>query len=139
VTVAKLAGALVLGVLLERLKEKFGAYEIVAHWTQGEFHHDVVLRVRDTDELPGSVLVVSTNCNGGIKEILCLNEVPDRGALWHARCPKSPEFSGDMPEVLARATTIHWFDPCELLGPDARSELRQEHRRRQLGGGWEKR
>jgi hypothetical protein len=38
---------------------------------------------------------------------------------------------------LARATTHHWFDPCELLGWDARSELKAEHRRRQPGGGWE--
>jgi Ribbon-helix-helix protein, copG family len=33
--------------------------------------------------------------------------------------------------------TEHWFDPCELLAPDARSELRPEYRRRQDGGGWE--
>jgi hypothetical protein len=37
---------------------------------------------------------------------------------------------------LAAATTEHWFDPCELLAPDARSELREEFRERQCGGGW---
>ena len=37
----------------------------------------------------------------------------------------------------ARATTEHWFDPCDLLRGDARSELREEYRRRQKGGGWE--
>ena len=47
------------------------------------------------------------------------------------------DFSGELPPVLARAITEHWFDPCELLRSDARSELRPEHRRRQHGGGWE--
>jgi hypothetical protein len=32
--------------------------------------------------------------------------------------------------------TEHWFDPCALLGPDARSEYREEFRERQCGGGW---
>ena len=41
-------------------------------------------------------------------------------------------------EVLGVARSHHYFDPCELLVPDARSELRPEHRRRQRGGGWEK-
>ena len=35
------------------------------------------------------------------------------------------------------ATGDRWFDPCELLRPDARSELRPEYRTRQQGGGWE--
>jgi hypothetical protein len=139
VNVPELAGALLLGALLDRLKEHFGGYEIIAHWAQGEFHHDVVLRVKPTDELPGPVLVVSTNCNGGIKEVLCFAQLPTRGALWHARCPQEPAFAGDLPAILARATTVHWFDPCELLHPEARSELKAEHRRRQQGGGWEKR
>ena len=34
--VERLAKHLVLGALLETL----GEYELVAHWTQGEFHHD---------------------------------------------------------------------------------------------------
>jgi hypothetical protein len=38
--------------------------------------------------------------------------------------------------VLGSVRTIHWFDPCELLGPDARSEFREEARERQTGGGW---
>ncbi|HEX4448682.1 MAG TPA: hypothetical protein VH044_18190 [Polyangiaceae bacterium] len=138
-SVEHLARRLVLGALLDELTRVFGSYELVAHWTQGEFHHDVVLRVPDaaSARLPGSVLVVATNCNGGIKEVLCFAEVPDRAALWHARCPTVPEFSGDLAPVLARAETEHWFDPCELLGDDARSELRPEHRQRQPGGGWE--
>ncbi len=37
---------------------------------------------------------------------------------------------------MARVRTPHWFDPCELLTPDTRSELRPEFRRRQRGGGW---
>jgi hypothetical protein len=80
--------------------------------------------------------VIATNCNGGVKELLCLESVPARGALWHRRCPESPEFSGDLPPVLASVRTVHWFDPCQLLEPDARSEYKEEARRRQPGGGW---
>lgn len=134
-----LEDALTLAEVLERLRGRFGAYDLVDHWQQGEFHHDIVLRVGASEgALPGPVLVVATNCNGGVKEVICFAEVPDRYALWHARCPSIPEFQGDLIPVLARYRTTHWFDPCELLGPDARSELRPEHRERQLGGGWQK-
>jgi hypothetical protein len=137
--VDRLARHLVLGALLEDLTRRFGGYELVAHWTQGEFHHDLVLRLPTSarGEVPGRVLVVATNCNGGIKEVLSFAEVPERSALWHHRCPDAREFDGELPPVLARATTEHWFDPCALLAADARSELRPEHRRRQAGGGWE--
>ena len=129
---------MVLGALLEEVRERHGEFELVAHWKQGEFHHDVVLRLHETPaDLPGPVLVVATNCNGGIKEVLAFSEVPNRWALWNHRCPDNPDFDGSIPPVLGRARTHHWFDPCELLTPDARSELRPEHRRRQRGGGWE--
>jgi hypothetical protein len=139
VSVERLARSLVLGALLDEVTCLFGSYELVAHRTQGEFHHDVVLRLPATAaaDLPGTVLVVSTNCNGGVKEVLCFSDIPERAALWHHRCPELPDFAGDLSPVLVRAVTEHWFNPCELLGPDARSELRPEHRRRQLGGGWE--
>lgn len=128
-----------LGALLEELSKRYGGYDIVAHWTQGEFYHDIVLQLSEAaeNELPGRVLVVATNCNGGVKEVLCFSEIPDRFALWHRRCPTVPEFFGELPPILERATTEHWFDPCELLSPDARSELRPEFRKRQIGGGWE--
>jgi hypothetical protein len=137
--VDRLSRFLVLGALLEDLTRRFGSYELVAHWKQGEFHHDVVLKLpeRAATELPGRVLVVATNCNGGIKEVLCFADVPDRSALWHHRCPALPDFVGELKPVLARSVTEHWFDPCELLATDARSELLPEHRRRQHGGGWE--
>jgi hypothetical protein len=80
--------------------------------------------------------VVATNCNGGVKEVLCFGEAPDRSALWHHRCPDNPEFAGELAPILERSTTHHWFDPCELLKPDARSEYRSEFRERQAGGGW---
>ena len=127
---------LVLGPLLSELVSTFGGYDIVDHWQQGEFHHDLVLRLSATDTLPGNVLVVATNCNGGVKEILRLDSVPERSALWHSRCPQNPEFDGDLPAVLETVRTVHWFDPCELLGPDARSEYREEFRERVPGGGW---
>jgi hypothetical protein len=137
VPLAELAETLVLGALLERLREGHGGYELVAHWKQGEFHHDVVVLVHRPGALPGPVLVVSTNCNGGVKEVLCFDEMPDRWALWHHRCPSSPDFGGALAPIRGVARTVHWFDPCEVLAPDARSEIRPELRRRQHGGGWE--
>ena len=135
--VRDLAGSLLLGALLDRVRGRWGRYQLVDHWQQGEFHHDVVVRIpAAASDLPGPVLVVATNCNGGVKEVLCFADVPERLALWHARCPENPEFSGKLPTVLAAATTPHWFDPCELLRPDARSEYRDEFRVRQCGGGW---
>jgi hypothetical protein len=129
--VDELARAMGLGVLFDTLRARFGSYELLAHWTQGEFHHDLVVRLPDA-----RVLVVSTNCNGGVKEVLAFEQAPERSALWHQRCPESPEFSGELPPLVSRARTAHWFDPCELLGPDARSELRPGCRTRQPGGGW---
>jgi hypothetical protein len=134
--ISSLATSLMLGVLLDELRTRYGAFDLVAHFTQGEFHHDVVVRVADAMDLPGPILVVATNCNGGVKEVLCFSEVPDRKALWAMRCPANPEFGNAAAEPVARSQTMHWFDPCELLLPDARSELRPEHRVRQEGGGW---
>ncbi len=126
-----------LGSLLEQVRSRFGSYELVDHWQQGEFHHDVVLRVPGAAAaLGGGALVVATNCNGGVKEVLAFAEVPSASALWHWRCPDNPDFSGRLPQLLGAATTEHWFDPCELLTEDARSELRAEFRQRQCGGGW---
>jgi hypothetical protein len=125
-----LASTLVLGSLLERIKEKFESYDLLAHWTQGEFHHDLVLRAGDR------FVVVATNCNGGVKEVIVTDAMPSRGGLWKMRCPGNPSFVGDEPKVLERSTTIHFFDPCELLTPDARSEYKPEARERQEGGGW---
>ena len=90
----------------------------------------------DAKSLPGPVLVVATNCNGGVKEVLCFRSVPERGALWHHRCPDNAEFAGELPPLLDSVRTVHWFDPCELLRPDARSEYREEFRARAPGGGW---
>jgi hypothetical protein len=134
--IAALSEHLALGSLLSALQSAAGGYDLLDHWQQGEFHHDVVLRVPQAAPLPGRVLVVATNCNGGVKELLCFDTVPARGALWHHRCPDNPEFVGELPPVLASARTVHWFDPCELLVPDARSEYREDARERQPGGGW---
>lgn len=81
--------------------------------------------------------MVATNCNGGVKEVIALVGIPERYALWHWRCPQVADFSGEMPAVIARATTSHHFDPYELLKTDARSDILAEHRTRQVGGGWE--
>src|SRR3954468_1054428 len=103
-----LSQQLVLSALLEELRVRCGGYEIVAHWTQGEFHHDLILRLPDNAALPGRFLAVATNCNGGVKELLLLGDMPTRGGLWKLRCPENPEFDGATPKVLARSTTLHW-------------------------------
>ena len=82
--------------------------------------------MKDPHGLPSPILVVSTNCNAGVKEVLCLDQVPTEGALWHSRCPDIVEFAGQMPTILAAARTRHWFDPTSLLAADARSEYREE-------------
>lgn len=135
--VATLAAHLGLGSLLEMLGASYGGYDLLAHWKQGEFHHDVVLRVHARGDLPGEVVLVATNCNGGVKEVLCFDRVPERYSLWHARCPESAEFEGELAPVLGHARTLHWFDPCALLSADTRSELKPECRKRQHGGGYE--
>ena len=126
-----------LGALLERVRQRWGGYQLLDHYQQGEFHHDLVLALERWEGLPGKILVVATNCNGGVKEVLCLGAPPSQENLWHWRCPDNPEFAGPPPAILQKARTAHWFDPCELLLPDARSELRAEHRERQCGGGWQ--
>lgn len=138
-TATDLAHALTLGSALDLLRSRPGGYVLANHWQQGEFHHDVVLRITPTADLPGTCVVIATNCNGGVKEVLCFEEVPSWSALWHDRCPESAEFSGALPTALARVRTEHWFDPCALLADDARSELRAEHRERMPGGGWRRR
>jgi len=133
----ELAAQLVLGELLSEIARRWGNYAFVDHWQQGEFHHDTILRIANAqDELPGTYLVVATNCNGGIKEVLCLESMPSRGGLWKLRCPANREFAGEPPSILARGVTEHWFDPCALLEASARSEYRPECRVRQPGGGW---
>lgn len=132
-----LASAVILGDALMMIKRKFGPYELLDHWLQGEFHHDLLIKVDDPYKLiPGKYLVIATNCNGGIKEVLCFETRPERWALWHHRCPENLEFEGALPDVAARAITEHWFDPCMLLEDCARSEIKASHRRRQRGGGW---
>jgi hypothetical protein len=136
-TVQSLATHLGLGAFLATVDRSCGRHQLLEHAQQGEFHHDLVLALPTPPAtLPGAVLVVATNCNGGVKEVLCFAERPSVQALWHHRCPDNPEFSGALPPILACARTHHWFDPCALLAPDARSELRPDARERQPGGGW---
>lgn len=136
--VDQLGEELALGECLRRLYGSLPGVELLEHWTQGEFHHDLVFHLKSPPAwLVGDCIVISTNCNGGVKEVTCLQGVPDRWALWHSRCPDNPEFEGTLGPTLATCRTMHWFDPCELLGDDARSELRPSCRRRQRGGGWE--
>ena len=107
----ELAGTMVLGALLERLRERCGEVTLVDHWKQGEFHHDVVIRVHEPRDLPGPVLVVATNCNGGVKEVLCFSEVPERWALWKHRCPDNPEFESSGDKWLEHISKLAPVDP----------------------------
>ena len=94
-TIDRLAGHLGLGALLNELSASFGVIEHLDHWKQGEFHHDLLLRIPNaTPALLGRVLVVATNCNGGVKELLCFDRLPERSALWHERCPETPSSRG---------------------------------------------
>ena len=100
----ELSRSLVLGALLDDVRRRWGGYELVDHWQQGEFHHDVVLRVPAAQaDLGGQLLIVATNCNGGVKEVLGFAELPARLALWHWRCPENSEFSGTLPPLLGSA------------------------------------
>jgi hypothetical protein len=132
----RLARCLDLGAVLAELRAEHGGYELLFHHTQGEFHHDVGVRAASAQHLPAPVLVIATNCNGGVKELLAFDAEPTPAALWHRRCPESPEFGGALPALRAESRTHHWFEPCELLEDSARSELRPEWRERQPGGGW---
>src|SRR5689334_21556250 len=70
-----------LGPFLDAVRKDAGGYDVIDHWQQGEFHHDLVLRLPASVKLPGNVLVIATNCNAGIKEVLFFAEVPERWAL----------------------------------------------------------
>ena len=85
---------------------------------------------------PHATAWATAYCNGGVKELSFYDEVPTRDALWHERCPEGDFADEPLPVLRERVRTVHWFDPCELLGADARSELRPEFRVRQRGGGW---
>ncbi len=128
---------MLIGDFLHLSRHMLGDIELLEHWTQGEFHHDLVFRVSNWEQrLPGEFVLVSTNCNGGIKEVMSLESKPSRFGLWRHRCPDNEEFDGELPAILAEERTIHWFHPCDLLAEDARSEIKPEYRTRQKGGGW---
>ena len=44
-----------LGSLLSELTSRTGGYDLVDHWQQGEFHHDVVLRLPHKADEPAPV------------------------------------------------------------------------------------
>jgi hypothetical protein len=123
-TVDQLAQKLALGPLLDELRLQCGGFRLVAYWQQTEYHHDLVLALNRKGPLPGSVLVVSTNCNAAVKEVLCFDEVPARAALWHSRCPEDRRFAGELPPLLASARTWRWTDPRALLDADDRGRER---------------
>lgn len=87
--VERLAEERMLGALLDAVRRGWGGYDLLVHHQQGEFHHDVVVRVPDAKpRLPGQYLVISTNCNGGVKEVLCFDEPVEPAALWHLPLPR---------------------------------------------------
>ena len=108
--IESLASHLMLGDLLDELTRRFGGYDLVAHWTQGEFHHDVVVKVPGSARLvlPGSVVVVATNCNGGVKEVLCFADEPSprrsSGITAARKAPISPAISRPFSPVPSPST-----------------------------------
>ena len=42
--IEQLSAHLGLGSLLQAINDGVGRYDVLDHWTQGEFHHDLVLR-----------------------------------------------------------------------------------------------
>ncbi len=134
--VKRLADRLVLGDLLTELHQMIGPSRPIAVWKQSCSHSDVVVQLDHRKELPGSVLVIAIDCDRGVKEVLCFDEIPDRWALWHWRCPTNPEFEGEIPPLLDYEKTQHWFDPNEICDDDSYCELRPEFRQRQRGGGF---
>ncbi len=135
----RLAQTMGLGDALSLIRDRQLTYSLVDHWQQGEFHHDILIELTDaTGEAP-PFLIIATNCNGGVKEVLAFSRKPDRWALWNYRCPENPEFDGELSGLQGEFRTTHWFDPCLLLTPDARSELKPEARERCRGGGWKMR
>ena len=128
-----------LGPFLDVLTRDYGPFDVLEHWQQGEFHHDLVVRIQNASGLPAPIAVIATNCNAGIKEVLWFQVPPSRWALWKWRCPDNTEFEGALPPIAMSWRKEHWFDPCELLTDDARSELKPGCRQRVRGGGWEPR
>jgi hypothetical protein len=115
--VEQMCSSRLLGPFLAELRERYGRYQLIDRWTQGEYHHDIVIGVpadARADKIPQFV-VVAINCNGGIKEVMGFDKVPQRDALWHYRCPENPEFRGELPPMRLQLRTEHWFDPRELL------------------------
>jgi len=133
---SNLGASATLDSALHLLRSLCGGYSLLEHYQQGEFHHDLVFRLAESGPFPAPVLVISTNCNGGVKEWVAVSDVPSLDDLWHWRCPDNAEFAGTGLDVRAHVRTPLWFEPCELLADDARSELRPEHRERERGGGW---
>lgn len=114
--VESLAAQLVLGDVLHELRRRHSQWELVAHWEQGEHHHDLVIRLpNDAGAEHPAVLVIATNSNGGVKEVYAFDEVPERTALWHYRCPEIVQYVEPLPALLAAARTNHWLDPRALL------------------------
>ena len=134
--VKRLAAHLALGDLLSDLHTTIGPSKPIAVWKQSCSHSDLVLFVDHQGKLPGRVLVIAIDCNGGVKEVLCFDQVPDRWALWHWRCPTNPEFEGEIPPLLDSARTQHWFDPNQIVDDNSYCELRPEFRKRLRGGGF---
>ena len=125
---AALSRQLGLGSLLSELQARYGGTICSTSGRRASSTTILLLRLPEAWPLPGEYVVVATNCNGGVKEVLCLARKPERSALWHHRCP-TIRFAGELPGA-RRGAHAHWFDPCALLKDDARSEYREDARER---------
>ncbi|MCP4498745.1 MAG: hypothetical protein GY822_02115 [Deltaproteobacteria bacterium] len=125
------------GLALDQLLKTCGTYELLEQWKQGGFYHDVVIRAYfPIGQLAlSSLVIISTNCNGGVKEVLAFADLPDRYALWNARCPENDDFEGDLPHL--ENPDLALFRPMPTITADTRSEIKLEFRVRMRGGGWQ--
>ena len=112
--VQRLADELSSKALLEALQREHGGFDLLHHWQQGEFHHDIVVAVKEPRALPGTILVVATNCNAGVKEVLCFDRVPDPARCGTGACPDNPEFHGDAAAGAGRGADAALVRPLQI-------------------------
>ena len=94
------------------------------------------LRVK-AEGVPAPKLVVATNCNAGIKEVLWFGDAPERWALWGWRSPDNAELEGKLPRLAISWRKENCFNPCERLVDDSRCEFKPGCRKRWCGEGSE--
>ena len=124
-----------LQALLEHLQLRHGGFRLLRCWSQGELHHDLVLRLAHPGGLPGSILVVAVHSTGSVKEMICFASPPERNALWQHRCRNLDSRRSLLPPMLARTRHAHWAEHDNLLASRMQAAHRSPHKRGQEPAG----